>query len=110
MTDILEQLEREEQANWLPFSPEGEHWHTCPGHLWHRMLFHLRNANRNELITRCQCCGAPRCDCYYVKDKKRSSQFKKLTDHQQQYYRCTMERHHRDEHDFLDGSRVPISG
>lgn len=73
---------------WLPFSPNEQLWHACPGHEWVRLTWF--NGRRDETITRCQVCGAPRCDAYSFVGKGWSS----LTDHSRQLYRCTLERHH----------------
>lgn len=104
---VLKEVDEARKADWNPFSPESDDWHTCPGHEWRR--FSVRNGDHAELVTRCEVCGAPRCDSFYV-PKRFQSVWKRVNDHAKQGYRCTQERHHREDHDYLNGMRVPLGG
>lgn len=116
MTSIAAEL-RALDRPWDPFSTETEIWHSCPGHEWERFDFDLsrgRCAARLQTITRCGRCGAPRCDAYtrlsptvlmrIVMIVGRTRDVLAPTDEDDavaQFRRCTLERHHVDEHDFL---------
>lgn len=97
---------------WDPFSPETELWHSCPGHDWVRFEWPAGAHGQPELVTRCERCGAPRCDVYDVdgyRELDRGLTWLSLSDHAKQLYRCTLERHHGGDvcdggHDYLSGS------
>lgn len=104
---------------WDPFSIPESIWHACPGHTWERGLWdkqkrtftpfiskvgngiaeahiHGHAISRYVLITRCSGCGAPRCTLFagVAAGGLPSKKFARLSDHDQQLYRCTQERHH----------------
>lgn len=97
---------------WDPFSGCEALWHACPAHVWRRFEFDLNRGQgqpRMMLVTRCDRCGAARCDSYCA-DAYRCQgyliEWENLDDHERQLYRCTLERHHADHgdlggHDFL---------
>lgn len=105
-----------------PFSTSEEIWHTCPAHDWERFSWdknaHIRErhpylasdpryAPDPEMVTRCRNCGAPRCDSYHSEP---ADGFGELSDNSQQLFRCTIERHHSEPHDFLTGVQIEVGG
>lgn len=97
-------------GRWRPFSKDENVWHTCPGHEWER--FEWSGGTGAELVTRCRNCGAPRCDSYDAESFKSlgHGRWENVPDAQQQFYRCTEERHHSAPHDFLTGKSVEVGG
>lgn len=123
---------------WDPFSRQEELWSACPGHEWVRFVWDKdrrepaadREAleialavesgrkptrqtvrRRVEFVTRCRVCGAPRCDSYdgeTVGELVAARSIGELPDAEAQFYRCTLERHHREPHDYLTGRRSEV--
>lgn len=79
-----------------PFSHPESRWHECPGHLWERFDWPYGRAIKRgylpDRVTRCRVCGAPRCG----------------TGEDRPLECCTLERHHREAHDFLNGTRIEV--
>lgn len=102
MSDVLEPRDLGDldalSAGWDPFSRETELWHSCPGHEWERIDWARDRANGR--VTRCSRCGAPRCDAFDVPDD-----WVAALDEEKQRFRCTSERHHPGDHDYLHGAR-----
>lgn len=105
---LLGELGRLEDE-WTPFSKVEALWHGCPGHEWERLDWNRREqrpafpadpAAEVERITRCARCGAPRCD---ICTTSGAWAWADLDDHARQLYRCTLERHHDCDHDYLVG-------
>lgn len=96
--DEAETLELERP--WDPFSEESL-WCACPGHAWERMEWPCLG-----WITRCAICGADRCAEFSRPEDITPQLWLLMGDHEQQLYRCTEERGHEDEHDFLAGEKT----
>lgn len=81
-----------------PFSHPESLWHECDGHEWERFDWPysraVRRGHRADRVTRCTRCGAPRCG----------------TGEDRPLECCTLERHHREAHDFLSGERIEVGG
>lgn len=79
-----------------PWSYPESLWHECDGHEWERLDWPYGRAvlrgSRPDRITRCRKCGAPRCG----EGEDRPLEC------------CTLERHHREAHDYLDGTRIEV--
>lgn len=90
-----------------PFSNVEEMWHLCPGHEWERIDWPYGRAVRRghypTRVTRCRSCGAPRCNSYFG-----PGAMSDLTENEQEGQRCTLERHHREAHDYLSGERIEV--
>jgi hypothetical protein len=92
------------EEEWRPYSKPDAIWHGCPGHEWERFDYTVNPHSTPphvERITRCGKCGAPRCDTHDPDASNHGWEW--MDDRQRQYWRCTLERHHGDEHDFLTG-------
>ena len=91
---------------WAPFSEESL-WHVCPGHEWERFEYDKNRGGGEqpllEVVTRCSICGAARCDIFERPEHVTPQLWEQMSDHDQQLYRCTEERHHEGDHDFLTG-------
>lgn len=91
---ITSESSLEPEQAWAPFSEESL-WHACPGHDWERFEW------GDSLVTRCEVCGAARCDSYQRPPDLTAQLWDEMSDHDRQLYRCTEERHHENDHDFL---------
>jgi hypothetical protein len=97
-------------GNFDPYSRDETLWHTCPAHEWERIAFDLnrgKGEERIEMVTRCSKCGAPRCMAFHSEPADGMAE---LSDEQQQFFRCTLERHHSEPHDFLTGVQIEVGG
>jgi hypothetical protein len=91
-----------------PWSSPEDNWHGCPdGHEWERIDWPYGRAtlrgSRADQITRCATCGAPRCDSYNA-----DGAWKELSANEREGRRCTLERHHSEAHDYLDGTQREV--
>lgn len=79
-----------------PFSSPESRWHECEAHEWERVDWpygrHKLRGHRPDRVTRCRHCGAPRCG----------------TGEDRPMECCTLERHHREPHDYLSGERIEV--
>lgn len=95
-TPLPEQLAPERP--WDPFSEESL-WAACPGHAWAR-IGHVRGS-QHEHITRCEGCRAARCEECQLPEGMTPQLWDRVPDDLKEAYRCTRERHHEGDHDFL---------